>query len=124
MKNGGSPASRDWGRRAFSKNQRRIVSALVQALFSSESDGTLAPAPPALSDRVTDEFDLMIGAGSTDLRRGFRILVWLIEWLPIVVLGAASRASRLSLARRLSYLDRLEHAKLGLLATLLIAFKI
>jgi len=124
MTEGGPPASRDWGRRAFSKRQRRIVAALVEALFSSESDAGLAAAPPELAERVTGEFDLFIGAGSPDLHRGYRLLVWLIEWLPIVILGAVSRASRLPLARRLAYLDRLEHAKIGLLATLLIAFKI
>jgi hypothetical protein len=124
MTEGGVPASRDWGRRAFSARQRRIVSAVVLALFSSEGDSGLAPAPATLAERATDEFDLLIGAGSADLRRGYRLLVWLIEWLPIVVLGAVSRASRLPLARRLAYLDRLEHAKIGLLATLLIAFKL
>jgi hypothetical protein len=39
---------------------------------------------------ATDEFDLLIGAGSTDLR-GFNVLAFLVEWL-IMVLGS-SRAS-------------------------------
>lgn len=124
MTEGGPPASRDWGRRAFSKRQLRIVAALVEALFSSESDAGLAPAPPELVERVTGEFDLLIGAGSPDLHRGYRLLVWIVEWLPIVILGALSRASRLPLARRLAYLDRLEHGRIGLLATLLVAFKL
>ena len=93
-------------------------------MFSSETDAGLAAAPPELAKRVTGEFDLLIGAGSADLRRGYRVLVWLIEWLPIVILGVLSRASRLALARRLAYLDQLEHARLGLLATLLVAFKL
>jgi len=68
--------------------------------------------------------DLLIGAGSPDLRRGFRFLTWLIDWLPVLVIGAFSRASRLPLERRLAFLDALEHARIGLLTTLLIAFKL
>jgi hypothetical protein len=47
-----------------------------------------------------------------------------VEWLPIVILGDLSRASRLPLARRLAYLHRLEHAKIALIATLFVAFKL
>jgi hypothetical protein len=125
MIEGESANSQDWGRRVFSPARRRSLYALVEALFSSEdAQGTLVPARPELAARVTDEFDLLIGAGSTDLRRGFVLLAWLIDWLPFFFLGVFSRASRLPLTRRLAYLDRLEHAKIGLVATLLVAFKI
>lgn len=125
MSSGGAPSSRDWGRRAFSAKRRRSIAAVVEAILSDEDDGgqTLAP-PREITDRVADELDLWIGAGSTDLGRGFRILAWLIEWLPIVVIGALSRASRLPLARRVHYLQELEHAKFALLATLLVAFRL
>ena len=125
MTEGESANSLDWGRRVFSPARLRTIHALVEALFSSEDDqGRLVPARGELADRVTDEFDLLIGAGSTDLRRGFVLLTWLIEWLPLFFLGVFSRASRLPIARRLAYLDRLEHAKIGLVATLLVGFKI
>jgi hypothetical protein len=117
-------STRDWGRRAFSPKRRRSIAAIAEALFSDENEGALVPAPPELVDRVADEFDLLIGAGSADLCRGFRILAWVIEWLPIVVIGAFSRASRLPLARRVAYLQGLEQAKIALLATLLVAFKL
>jgi hypothetical protein len=117
-------STRDWGRRAFSPKRRRSIAAIAEALFSDEDERGIVPAPRELVDRVADEFDLLIGAGSADLGRGFRILAWLIEWLPIVVMGVLSRASRLPLARRLAYLQRLEQAKIALLATLLIAFKL
>jgi hypothetical protein len=116
--------NRDWGRRAFGPARRRSIAALAEALFSSETPEGLVPAPPALAERVADEFDLLVGAGSSDLHRGFRLLAFLVEWLPIFVLGEASRASRLSLARRLAYLHRLEHAKIALVATLFVAFKL
>src|SRR5579859_4634763 len=124
MNEGGSRDSREWGRRVLSPARRKTIYALVEALFATEDENGLAPAPQRLAERVTDEFDLLIGAGSPDLRRGYRFIAWLIEWLPIVMMGVFSRASRLPIARRLTYLDRLEHAKIGLLATLLVGFKL
>ena len=115
---------RDWGRRAFGPGQRRTVAALAEALFSTETAAGLVPAPAALVERVANEFDLLVGAGSSDLRRGFGLLVFIVEWLPIVLLGELSRASRLPLARRLAYLDRFEHARPALLATLFVGFKL
>src|SRR5256885_13844540 len=121
MKEGGSRDSREWGRRVLSPARQRTIFALAEALFATEDDDKgLVPAPRRLAERVTDEFDLLIGAGSSDLRRGYMFIAWLIEWMPIVILGVFSRASRLPLARRLAYLDRLEHAKIGLLAALLV----
>jgi hypothetical protein len=125
MKAGGvTVKNRDWGRRAFGPARRRAIAALAEALFSSETPAGLAPAPAALADRVADEFDLLVGAGSSDLRRGFGLLAFLVEWLPLFVLGELSRASRLPLARRLAYLHRLEHHRIALLATLFVAFKL
>jgi hypothetical protein len=117
--------SRDWGRRFMSTARRRTVVALAEALFSTEDDTRgLVPASHELCERVADEFDLLIGAGSGDLRRMYRIFTWLIEWLPLFFLGTLARASRLPIARRLAYLDRLEHASIGLLAALFVAFKL
>jgi hypothetical protein len=125
MSSGGVPSSRDWGRRAFSPKRRRSIAAVAEAILSDEDDQGQVVAPPReITDRVADELDLLIGAGSSDLSRGFRILAWLIEWLPLVMIGAFSRASRLPLARRVRYLEELEHAKIALLATLLVAFRL
>jgi hypothetical protein len=97
---------------------------VVEALLSDQDDQGQVVSDRELTDRVTDEFDLLIGAGSGDLSRGFRVLSWLIEWLPLFIIGALSRASRLPLARRVHYLDRLEHAQIPLVAMLLVAFKL
>ena len=116
---------RDWGRRLFTPGDRRIVRSLTEALFcDQDASGALVPASPELVDRVTDELDLLAGAGSSDLRRGFRVLLVVIQWLPLFIVGAFSRMSELSLARRLAYLEALEHCRIGLLASLLMAFKI
>jgi hypothetical protein len=114
----------DWGRRAFSPKTKRVLAAIVEAMFSDEDEVGLRPAPAALTERVVDEFDLLIGAGSGDLGRGFRILSFIVEWIPIFIIGVFSRASRLPLGRRVSYLHKLEHAKIALVATLLVAFKL
>jgi hypothetical protein len=105
-------------------SRRRTIFALAEVLFCTEDDRGLVPPSREFCDRVVDEFDLLIGAGGSDLRRGYRVLGWLIEWLPVFFIGTPSRASRLPLARRLAFLDRLEHASFGLLATLLVAFKL
>jgi len=116
--------NRDWGRRAFTPERRRSIAALAEAMFSDENESGLVPASPELAERVADEFDLLIGAGSVDLRRGFWLVTFLIEWLPVLVIGVFSRASRLSLAGRLHYLQSLEHAKIALIATLFVAVKL
>src|SRR5450432_3825219 len=109
MSPGGGPGNRDWGRRAFSPKRRRSIAAMAEALLSDEDERGLLVAPlRELIDRVVDEFDLLVGAGSSDLCRGFRALAWLIEWLPIFMIGAFSRASRLPLARRVLYLESIE----------------
>jgi hypothetical protein len=115
---------RDLGRRAFSPTTLRTVAAVSEALLADERGEGLVAPQAELVGRIADEFDLWIGAGSPDLRRGYRALIWLIEWLPLFILGVFARASRLSLARRLAYLERLERAPFALFAPLVAAFKV
>jgi hypothetical protein len=115
---------RDWGRRAFSPARKRALASLVEAMFSDENEDGISPAEASFVERVVEEFDLLVGAGSSDLRRGFGLLAFLVDWLPLLILREFSRASRLPLARRLAYLRGLEHAKIALLATLFVAFKL
>jgi hypothetical protein len=115
---------RDAGRRAFGPKRLRTVEAIAEALFADEDERGLRAPPGDLVGRVAGEFDLWVGAGSPDLHRGYRFVLWLIEWLPLVVMGTFSRASRLPLSRRLGYLERLEQARFALLATIVVAFKV
>jgi hypothetical protein len=115
---------RDWGRRALSPKRRKSIGALAEAILSTEDETGLHPAEPEIVTRAVDQLDLLVGAGSTDLHRGYRLLAWLIEWIPLLIIGAFSRASRLPLARRLAYLEALERSKLPLLPTLLVVFKL
>jgi len=115
---------RDLGRRAFSPKTLRTVAAVSEALLADETEAGLQAPRAELVGRISDEFDLWIGAGSPDLRRGYRVLIALVEWLPLFILGVFARASRLSLASRLAYLERLERAPFALLASLVAAFKV
>jgi len=112
-------------RRALRPSQRTIVRALSEALFSDEDPrGVPVPPAPELLDRLVEEFDYTVGAASSDLRRGFVVLCALIENLPPAVIRTPGRMSRLPLATRIDYLRALEHSRIGLLATLVVAFKI
>jgi hypothetical protein len=115
---------RDWGRRALSPARKKSIGALAEAILSTEDEEGLKPARPELVARAVDELDLLVGAGSRDLHRGYRLLAWLVEWLPLLIIGAFSRASRLPLARRLAYLEALDRSRLPLVPTLLVVFKL
>jgi hypothetical protein len=115
----------DWARSGFSARTRRIVKAAAEAIFADESDaGALIAASQATCDRAVSCFESSVGRSSADLRRGIAVLSLLLEWLPIFVIGAPSRMSRLPIARRVLYLEGLESSRIGLLAMLLVAFKV
>ena len=122
------PRSRDpldWEAHGLSPRARRIVHAYAEAMFADGDDaGTIIPATPEVCARATTWLDHASGRASSDLRRGLNVLAWLLELLPLFVIGAFSRMSRLPVARRVAYLEALEKSRLGLLAMLLLAFKI
>jgi hypothetical protein len=101
------------------------VLAATEALLCDEDDSGVLLAPPAaISERAVDEFDHAVGRGSTDLRRGYAVLSFVLEWLPLLLIGTPSRMSRLSLAKRVQYLEALEASSVGLLVMLYVAFKV
>jgi hypothetical protein len=52
------------------------------------------------------------------------VLTFALEWLPLFVIGRASRMSRLPLPLRIAYLEALETSKFGWFPLLLVAFKV
>jgi hypothetical protein len=115
----------DWPRRGLGGRARRIVLALTQALLCDEDgSGRIVPARPGLCERVTEEFDHAVGRGSSDLRRGYAVLSFVLEWLPLLVVRTPSRMSKLPLEARLRYLEALEGSRVGLLTMLFVAFKV
>jgi hypothetical protein len=122
---GAEPHALDWGRSGLHAFQRVVVVAVVEAVLADEDDdGSLIPGSAAACARALAWMDDALGRASSDLRRGFVLLSILIEWLPLVVVFAPSRMSRLPLARRIHYLEALESSRVGLLSMLLVAFKV
>lgn len=111
--------------RGLSPWARRIAWAAAEAMLCDEDERGELVAPGAdVCERAVTSLDLSLGQGSPELRRGFTLLAACLELLPLFVIGAFSRMSRLPLARRLAYLEALESSRVGLLAVLLLAFKV
>ncbi len=109
----------------LSARSRRVAWAVAEALLCDEDeDGRLAPASAEVCERAVGALDRSLGRSSADLRRGFGVLTLLMDLLPLLVIGAFGRMSRLPLERRLAYLEALEASRFGLFAMLLVAFKV
>jgi predicted dinucleotide-utilizing enzyme len=93
-------------------------------LADANERGESVPPQAGLVDRVVEEVDYMIGAGSADIHRGFEVLCRAINRSPTLVLASVSTLSELPLAERIEVLQRLESSRIGIISTLLVAFKI
>lgn len=119
------PHRLDWGREGLGRRAQVVVARALEALLADQdAEGRLVPASRSKCEAAVHEFSLAIGAGSAEIRRGFGLMVLVLEWLPLLLVGRASRMSRLSLAERIGYLEALERSRFGLLAMLFVAFKI
>lgn len=111
--------------RGLSPWARRVAWAAAEAMLCDEDErGELAPPGAEVCERAVAALDLSLGQSSPETRRGFTLLALCLELLPPFVVGAFGRMSRLSLGRRLAYLEALESSRSGLLAMLLLAFKV
>jgi hypothetical protein len=119
------PDRLDWPRPGLSARSTRVCIAACEALLADYDDeGRLVPGNAALCERTVASFDMSVGRGSTDLRRGFGVLSLALELLPLFIIGAFSRMSRLSIERRVAYFEALEASRIGLLSMLFVAFKL
>lgn len=115
----------DRGQPGLSARSRRVAYAVIEAILADEGeDGVIIPGRAAACTRAVAALDDALGRSSPDLRRGFGVLALLMEWLPLFVIGAFSRASTLPIARRVAYLEGLETSRIGWLSMLFVAFKI
>jgi hypothetical protein len=115
----------DWAGNGFSARSRRVVQAFAEALLADEDEeGNLVPPRPALCARALAELDHAVGRSSSDLRRGFGVLTFVLEWLPLFILGEFSRMSTLPLDKRIAYLEALETSKVGWFPLLVVAIKV
>jgi hypothetical protein len=105
--------------------QRDVMTAFVEAILADEdAHGELVPGRAETCARATRWMDEALGGASADLRRGYFFLSIFMEWLPLFLIGAPSRMSRLPLARRIAYLEALESSRSGLLSMLFVGFKV
>ncbi|XYI00830.1 hypothetical protein ACMHYB_14135 [Sorangium sp. So ce1128] len=111
--------------RGLSPWARRIAWAAAEAMLCDEDErGEIVPPGAGVCERAVAALDLSLGQASPETRRGFALLAACLDLLPPFVIGAFGRMSRLPLGRRLAYLEALESSRSGLLAMLLLAFKV
>lgn len=118
------PSARDWERPGLSDGGRNVARAAIEAMLTDDEGGKLVPPGEAWVARVVRSYDLSIGVSSVQVRFGVRLLVFLLEWLPVLVLGAWSRMSRLALRERIAYLEALEEHAFAPFTMLLVATKV
>ncbi|MGK3995744.1 hypothetical protein [Sorangium sp. So ce1024] len=115
----------DHPRRGLAPWTRRVARSAAEAMLCDEDErGEIVPPGAGVCERAVAALDLSLGQASPETRRGFALLAVCLEILPPFVIGAFSRMSRLPLRRRLAYLEALESSRFGLLAMLLLAFKV
>ncbi len=108
----------------FSASERAILGAFVEALLADDSPDGLVPPPAARRDEIVADMDDWLGHTSPAMPLGFRAILWIVDLLPLFVIGAFARMRSLGLAERIHFLERLEAAKIGLLTTAMTALKI
>ncbi len=119
------PSAPDWDRPGLSARGRAIARAAVEALLADrDQDGSFVPPRREWVERIVHDYDRSVGATSLQVRLGVRWLVRALEWLPLAVVGRASRMSRLPLAVRVHYLEALENHPVAPLTMLLVATKV
>lgn len=111
--------------RGLSPRAERVARAAIEAVLADEdAAGNLVPPSRAACDRAVEWLTSSAAFASGDLRRGLRLLTFLLQVLPLFVIGAPRRMTSLSLADRIRYLEALETHRIGLFAMLAIAFKV
>jgi hypothetical protein len=75
-------------------------------------------------DSVVRDLDAMVTASSPNMRSAFRMLLLLVDWLPLLVVGAFARMHSMTLPERIHYLESLESCRIGILATLAVGLKL
>ncbi|HVK69677.1 MAG TPA: hypothetical protein VM694_34705 [Polyangium sp.] len=111
--------------RGLPPRTRCVVVAYAEAAFAREGHGgTIVPANTLLCERAATWLDASVRSAAAGLRRDFALLALLLEFLPFVVMGAASRMSRLPIGLRVRYLATLKRNRIRLLSMLGMAFEI
>jgi len=112
-------------RRGLSPRAARVARAAAEAMLADEdAEGRLVAPKAEAVDRAVLWLTRATGASSGDVRRGLGFLTLCLQLLPLFVIGVPRRMTGLSLGDRIRYLEALEGSRIGLLAMLVMAFKV
>lgn len=109
--------TKDFRRTTFRPKHRPVVRALAEAFFSPDGE-----VSDERLDAFVDEFDAYVSPASKSLRFGLLVLLFVLRWSPLLFFRPKT-FEELSLADRLTHLERLERSKVGQLALVVISFK-
>jgi hypothetical protein len=119
------PARLDWNRPGLSARSRRIMLAAAEAMYSDEdARGRVTVAGSVVCERAVDGLDRLVGSASEVIRHGFAVFTFVMQVLPLFVIGRFARMTDLPLDERVRYLESLEHSRLGFIAMLFVAVKV
>ncbi|MBK8258503.1 MAG: hypothetical protein IPK82_38320 [Polyangiaceae bacterium] len=112
-------------RRGLSPRAERVAASAMEAILADEDErGNLIPGSPEACARAVRWLSRSAGHSSSNIRFGYGLLTWLLQLLPLFMIGVPSRMTELSLGDRIRYLTALETSRYGLLSMLLLAFKV
>jgi hypothetical protein len=95
---------RDYERRTFNLQQRRVPRAFAEAIFFDEG----APFEPGQLDALVADCDDFVSRASNTLRFGLVGILFALRWLPIVMIHRLSTFEALDIDDRVAMLERMD----------------
>jgi hypothetical protein len=114
--------TRDWERTTFGPFARRVIVGLTEAFFT-DPDAPPDERAQARYEWVANDADGYVSNASGQMRFGFWFMLFVLEVLPLVVVGRFARCSSLPVPMRVRYLDRLDRSRVVVLALFVTAWK-
>jgi hypothetical protein len=109
---------RDYDRRTFGAKHRRVLRAFAEAIFYDEE----APFEEGRLDALVEDCDDFVSRASKTLRFGLVGILSAVRWLPILMVHRFSTFEELSVADRVTMLDRMDRGSPPL-PLMLVAYK-
>jgi hypothetical protein len=119
MANGVSPLpARDDARPVLGPAARRVVVGLAEALFAPDGE-----ASPERLTAVALDTDAFLSFASRRMRRAIALGLFVVRWLPLLVLRRAAPFDQLDRADRVRFVEALDRSKVPALPLLLALYK-
>jgi hypothetical protein len=111
--------TRDWENRALSARQKAVARALAEAMFD---DGTTDGMAERLAWTI-DELDKLLGFAGYVTRFGLKVLLFVLQVLPVFMGFGFARMSGLKRKQRLAFLESVEQSRVPFVSTAYFAWK-